>query len=152
MYLFQIDWGAQRVKSAQGTIKIRMKSDFSSDLTHFITIIGGGGSREVPKKYTVTPLIHNRNQNFAAAALILNIFPQPFHDHQSRRWCNISARGPVCCTAWRRHRITLFVRYIYDKLACHSRPTSLCLESSYQGRIEDFSQEWAPSDGLVLEC
>ena len=50
--------GAQRVKSAQDTIKILMKSDFSSDLTPFLTIngaqpiIGGGGGGS----YKVTPL------------------------------------------------------------------------------------------------
>ena len=36
--------GAQRVKSVQSIIKILMKFDFCSDLTHFLTIIGGGGS------------------------------------------------------------------------------------------------------------
>ena len=35
--------GGQRVKSAQGTIKTLLKSDFSSDLTHFLAIIGGPG-------------------------------------------------------------------------------------------------------------
>ena len=40
---FQNRLGDQRVKSAQGTIKILLKSDFSSDLTHFLAIIGGGG-------------------------------------------------------------------------------------------------------------
>ena len=35
--------GGQRVKSAQGTIKILYKSDLFSDLNHFLAIIGGGG-------------------------------------------------------------------------------------------------------------
>ena len=33
--------GGQRAKSAQGTIKILMESDFSSNLTPFLTNIGG---------------------------------------------------------------------------------------------------------------
>ena len=49
---------------AQGTIKILVESDFSSNLTHFLTIIGGsahhwgggGGARALPKRYKVTPL------------------------------------------------------------------------------------------------
>ena len=50
-----IDWemgvGARRVKSAQGTIKILTKPTFSSDMNHFLTIIGGlspslGGSAQ----------------------------------------------------------------------------------------------------------
>ena len=66
---FQIDWGrGQRFKSAQGAIKILMKSDFSSDSTHFLTTIGGlsptlgtqskmgGGGSSTPKRYKVTPL------------------------------------------------------------------------------------------------
>ena len=34
VYFFQIDWGAKG-ESAQGTMKVLMKSDFSSDLTPF---------------------------------------------------------------------------------------------------------------------
>ena len=45
--------GGQRVKSAQGTIKVMLKSDFSSDLIHFLAIIGGGGG--LPKRYKATP-------------------------------------------------------------------------------------------------
>ena len=57
------------MKSAQGTIKFLMKSDFSSDLTHFLTIIGGraqpimggrpkvgGGAQAFPNRYKVRPL------------------------------------------------------------------------------------------------
>ena len=47
--------GGQKVKSAQGTIKTLLKSDFSSDLTHFFAIIGDLGG-EPPKRYKVTPL------------------------------------------------------------------------------------------------
>ena len=51
---FQIDWGGgtQRMKNVQGTVKILIKSDFSSDLTRFLAIIGGGGARALPKRYT----------------------------------------------------------------------------------------------------
>ena len=52
--------GRQRAKSAQDTIKIMMESDFSSNLTPFLTNIGGLnprlGGRALPKKYKVTPL------------------------------------------------------------------------------------------------
>ena len=41
------------MKIAQGSIKIMLKLDFSSDLTHFLAIIGGGG---LPKRYNATPL------------------------------------------------------------------------------------------------
>ena len=45
--------GAQRVKSAQGTIKILIKSDFSSGLTPLLVSIGGlslfGGGGAQPK-------------------------------------------------------------------------------------------------------
>ena len=34
------------MKSVKSTIKILMKSNFSSDLTHFLTIIGGGGAAQ----------------------------------------------------------------------------------------------------------
>ena len=43
-YLFQNYWeggGWQQTKSAQGTIEIHMKSDFSSNLIPFLTKIGG---------------------------------------------------------------------------------------------------------------
>ena len=49
-------WVVQGVKSAQGTIKVLLKSDFSSDLTHFHATIGGR-ERALPKRYKVTPLI-----------------------------------------------------------------------------------------------
>ena len=39
--------GAQRVKSAQGIIKMLMKSDFSPDLTPLLTIIGGGRAQPI---------------------------------------------------------------------------------------------------------
>ena len=41
---------AHGVKSAQGTIKLRVKSDFSSELTPFLAIIGGGGGAGPPKE------------------------------------------------------------------------------------------------------
>ena len=45
------------MKSAQGTIKILLKSDFSSDLTHFRAMIGvSGGGGALPKRYEVTAL------------------------------------------------------------------------------------------------
>ena len=49
----------QRVKSARGTIKILLKSDFSPNLTNF-SIFGGGfsptlrGARALPKRYKVS--------------------------------------------------------------------------------------------------
>ena len=63
--------GAQRVKSSQGTIKILMKSDFSSNLTPFLPLLGGGGlsprlggisprlgeAQAFPKTYKVAPLV-----------------------------------------------------------------------------------------------
>ena len=71
---FQIDWGTQRVTSAQDTIKILSKSYLSSDLT-FFTIIGvaqpnmggqpkirGGGAQALPKRYKVTPLMASHRQ------------------------------------------------------------------------------------------
>ena len=36
--------GGQGMKSAQTSIKILLKSGFSSDLTHFLAIIGGPGT------------------------------------------------------------------------------------------------------------
>ena len=38
---FKPIWVAQKVKSAQGTVQIRLKSDLSPYLIHFLTIIGG---------------------------------------------------------------------------------------------------------------
>ena len=38
--------GFQRMKSAQGTIKTLLKSDFSSYLIHFFAIIEGGGGSQ----------------------------------------------------------------------------------------------------------
>ena len=54
------------MKSAQGTIENLMKSDFSSELTPFLTIIGvspplkdqpmmGGGARTLPKICSYAP-------------------------------------------------------------------------------------------------
>ena len=47
--------GPQGVKSAQGTIKILLKSDFSSGLTHFLAIIGGEGTRASKKDIKLGP-------------------------------------------------------------------------------------------------
>ena len=58
----------QRAKNAQGTIKILMESDFSSNLTHLLSKLGGSahhwgrtqptleGLGARPKRYEVTPL------------------------------------------------------------------------------------------------
>ena len=53
--------GAERGKDAQGTIKILMDTDFTSDLAHFLHNIGGaqlniGGNEALPKRYKVTPI------------------------------------------------------------------------------------------------
>ena len=48
--------GGQRMKGAQGTIKILMKSDFFSDFTPFLAIIGGPGPPKKVGMPTVTPL------------------------------------------------------------------------------------------------
>ena len=53
--------GAEREKYAQGTIKILMDTDFTSDLAHFLHNIRGaqlniGGGEALPKRYgKVTP-------------------------------------------------------------------------------------------------
>ena len=52
--------GAQIVKGAQGTSKILMNSDFSSGMTAFLTITGGGvsttlGGSGPPKDIKVRP-------------------------------------------------------------------------------------------------
>ena len=52
--------GAKRVKSTQGIIKILIKLDFSSGLTHFHAIIGGGG---------VSPTLGGLVQDWGAQAL-----------------------------------------------------------------------------------
>ena len=46
--------GAQRVKSAQSTSKIRKNRGFSSDLVHFLTQVGG--AQALPTEYVPTPL------------------------------------------------------------------------------------------------
>ena len=38
--LLETDWGAERKKNAQGTIKISVNTDFTSDLTHILVDIG----------------------------------------------------------------------------------------------------------------
>ena len=43
------------MKSAQGAIKILLKSDFYSDLTHFVALIGGGGGGEPSQRDTGCP-------------------------------------------------------------------------------------------------
>ena len=49
MYLtFPNQLGVERVRSAEGTIKILLKSDFSSDLTHFHAGIWGPSQRGGP--------------------------------------------------------------------------------------------------------
>ena len=50
----------QRVKSAQDTIKILLKYDLSSSLTHFLAIIGSPGPPKEIYLPEVTPLlVHN---------------------------------------------------------------------------------------------
>ena len=54
--------GAEWGKDAQGTIKILLNTNFTSDLAHFLQNIVGaqlniGGAQALPKRYTVTPMV-----------------------------------------------------------------------------------------------
>ena len=52
------------MKSAHGTIKILLKSDFSSDLTHFLAIIGGG----LPKMIKLRTCLFLKKPDFPCSA------------------------------------------------------------------------------------
>ena len=91
--------GAERGKDAQGTTKILLNTDFTSDLAHFFhSIVGGqpnvGGAQTLPKRYKVTPMGSGDPAACPAQALVDDRTPGRPNDGQQTTPVTVTARSP----------------------------------------------------------